>query len=61
MITLYLTVECRDIRAVATLLGKKPYIMGDKPSLVDCTVFGALCQVIYGLKILDADFCDKLG
>ena len=45
MIPLYLTVNYRDLRAMATLLGNKPYMMGDKPSLLDCTVFGFLCQV----------------
>lgn len=40
---------CRDLKAVSTLLGTKPYMMGDKPSLLDCTVFGFVCQVLHGV------------
>ena len=46
MIPLYLTMIYRDLRAIDTFLGNKPYMMGDKPTVVDCTVFGALCQVL---------------
>ena len=42
----YSTTSYRDLKAVSTLLGTKPYMMGDKPSLLDCTVFGFVCQVI---------------
>eukprot|EP00092_Neocalanus_flemingeri_P041832 GFUD01045563.1.p1 GENE.GFUD01045563.1~~GFUD01045563.1.p1 ORF type:complete len:289 (+),score=100.67 GFUD01045563.1:119-985(+) len=40
---------CKDLVAVSTLLGTKPYMMGEKPSLVDCTVFGFVCQVLHGM------------
>jgi len=40
---------CRDLKAVSTLLGSKPYMMGEKPSLLDCTVFGFICQLLHGV------------
>jgi len=40
---------CKDLVAVSTLLGTKPYMMGDKPSLLDCTVFGSVCQILHGV------------
>lgn len=36
-----------DIQAISDHLGDKEYMMGDKPTLVDCTVFGFLSQIAY--------------
>ena len=36
-----------DLKALSDFLGEKPYLMGFKPSTVDCSLFGHLCQVIY--------------
>jgi glutathione S-transferase len=35
-----------DIRALATMLGNKPYFMGDKPTLLDATAYGFLANVL---------------
>lgn len=40
---------CKDLVAVSTMLGTKPFMMGEKPSLVDCTVFGFVCQLLHGV------------
>lgn len=37
-----LKIAKRDIKAVATLLGKKKFLMGDQPSTVDATLHGFL-------------------
>jgi len=58
---------CRDLRALDTLLGNKSYMMGDKPALVDCTVFGFLCQLLHGApptcvyRRLVEEECSNLG
>ncbi|XP_021372155.1 failed axon connections-like isoform X2 [Mizuhopecten yessoensis] len=36
-----------DIRAISTYLGEKKYFLGDTPSLIDCTLFGFLAQIIF--------------
>ncbi len=36
-----------DIRALSGLLGDKPYLMGDKISSVDATVFAILCELLH--------------
>ncbi|HUA79856.1 MAG TPA: glutathione S-transferase family protein [Dyella sp.] len=36
----------RSIDAVGTLLGDKPYLMGDRPSAVDATAFGVLAAIL---------------
>jgi len=36
-----------DIRALAGALGNKNYFCGDKPTSVDCTIFGTLAQFYY--------------
>lgn len=37
----------KDLRAISKYLGKKPFLMGDKPCEVDCSVFGSLVQIKY--------------
>ncbi|WP_233841829.1 glutathione S-transferase family protein [Dyella sp. 2HG41-7] len=36
----------RSIDAVSTLLGEKPYLMGDRPSAVDAMAFGVLAAIL---------------
>ncbi len=36
----------RTLRALSTLLGESPYLMGDRPVAVDATAFGALASVL---------------
>lgn len=36
-----------DIRAISTYLGDKKYFLGDTPSLIDCTMFGFLTQILF--------------
>ena len=35
-----------DLQAVSTILGDKDYILGDRPSDVDCTLFGFMCIIM---------------
>ena len=35
-----------DLKAISDLLGDKPYINGNQPSTIDCTVFGQLVQFV---------------
>ncbi|XP_066979167.1 failed axon connections homolog [Macrobrachium rosenbergii] len=37
----------RDIRALSDYLGNKPFLMGDEPCEVDCSLFGCLVQIRY--------------
>ena len=37
----------RDIDALSELLGEKLYMFGDKPTTLDCMVFGHLAQFLY--------------
>jgi glutathione S-transferase len=37
---------CRDIEALATLLGDKPFLMGDKPCGADATVFAFVAGLL---------------
>ncbi|XP_050691501.1 failed axon connections homolog [Eriocheir sinensis] len=52
----------QDLAALSAYLGEKDYLMGEKPTEVDCTVFGILCQVMYCshgspyLRMLESDF-----
>ncbi|XP_050691503.1 failed axon connections homolog [Eriocheir sinensis] len=52
----------QDLAALSAYLGEKDYLMGEKPTEVDCTVFGFLCQVMYCcrgspyLRMLESDF-----
>lgn len=40
-------IGCDDVQAISDFLGEKPFMMGDKPTLLDCSVFGVLSQVVY--------------
>ncbi|XP_053400803.1 failed axon connections-like [Mercenaria mercenaria] len=40
-------IGCDDIQAISDFLGNKKYMMGDTPTVVDCSVFGVLSQVVY--------------
>ncbi|KAL4229663.1 hypothetical protein ACF0H5_010051 [Mactra antiquata] len=40
-------IGCDDVQAISHYLGDKPYMMGDQPTLVDCSIFGVLSQVVY--------------
>ena len=35
----------RDLKAISTFLGDKAFMMGAKPSALDCVVFGFMVQV----------------
>lgn len=57
---------CKDLKAVSTLLGSKKFMMGENLCLLDCTIFGFLCQVMHGVgpdcvykQLLDTD-CTNL-
>ncbi|WP_250656384.1 glutathione S-transferase family protein [Alkalimarinus coralli] len=36
----------RDLKAISDFLGDKPYLMGDKPSTVDATLYAFVCNII---------------
>ena len=36
-----------DLRAVADYLGEKPYFFGDRPTTIDCVLYGHLVQFLY--------------
>jgi glutathione S-transferase len=36
-----------DFEALAVQLGSKPYLMGNAPSVIDCTAFGFLVMFFY--------------
>jgi glutathione S-transferase len=36
-----------DLKAFSDILGSKPYLMGDVPTEVDCSLFGFMVQVLY--------------
>ena len=38
-----------DIKAFSDYLGNKPFLMGDTPCEVDCSVFGMLVQALYNV------------
>ena len=38
----------KDLRALSDFLGDKPYMMGDRPSDVDCVLFGFIVVTLYG-------------
>jgi glutathione S-transferase len=61
----------RDLRAVEILLGNKDYLLGDRPSGVDATLFGVLAEFIVPpleCEISDyarssktlSDYCDRI-
>jgi glutathione S-transferase len=35
-----------DLRALSDILGDQPYLMGDKPSSVDATMFAFTCNIV---------------
>ena len=37
----------QDLKALSSLLGDQKYFHGDKPSTIDCVVFGHLAQFLY--------------
>ncbi|KAK7076108.1 hypothetical protein SK128_025596 [Halocaridina rubra] len=37
----------KDLFAISKYLGEKPFLMGDEPCEVDCSVFGCLVQIVY--------------
>lgn len=37
----------QDLKAASVFLGEKKYFMGDKPTVVDCAIFGHLVQTLY--------------
>ena len=36
----------KDLKAISDFLADKPYLMGDKPSSIDATLFAFLCNII---------------
>ena len=36
-----------DLLALSEMLGDSPFLLGDTPSTVDCTLFGHLAQFLY--------------
>lgn len=36
-----------DLEVVSVLLGDKPFVMGDRPSLVDLSLFGFMCMLFF--------------
>ena len=36
-----------DLQAVSTLLGDKPFLHGEEPTSIDCTIFGMTTMIIY--------------
>jgi len=40
-------IATRDLEAVSTLLGDKKFFFGEKPSMIDCVLFGFLGQVTH--------------
>lgn len=42
-----MTIGCRDLTAVADLLGDKPYLMGSEPTSLDATGYAFLANVLW--------------
>ena len=40
-------IGCRDLGAVADLLGEQPYMLGDSPSSIDATAYAFLANVLW--------------
>ncbi|KAJ8303125.1 hypothetical protein KUTeg_019521 [Tegillarca granosa] len=38
---------CDDLKALSDFIGKKKYLFGDKPSEMDCAIFGQLAQMLW--------------
>ena len=47
--------SCRDLAALAALLGDNTFFHGPAPGTLDCAVFGHLAQFLY----IDMDFPQK--
>ncbi|XP_046376501.1 failed axon connections homolog [Haliotis rufescens] len=41
------TIGRADLQAISTFLGDKKFFMGDRPSQIDCAMFGMLAQVLW--------------
>ncbi|XP_066271539.1 failed axon connections homolog [Branchiostoma lanceolatum] len=37
----------KDLKAISSFLGAKPYLMGDEPTEVDAAVFGQLSEIVW--------------
>ena len=37
----------KDLRGISNILGDKSYVMGEEPTVVDSTVFGAVAQALW--------------
>ncbi|CAL4074119.1 unnamed protein product [Meganyctiphanes norvegica] len=52
----------KDLLALSTYLGDKPFLLGDEPSEVDCTMFGFMAQILWNYpgspyeKLLNDEF-----
>uniref|UniRef100_A0A1I7TFP2 Failed axon connections homolog n=1 Tax=Caenorhabditis tropicalis TaxID=1561998 RepID=A0A1I7TFP2_9PELO len=44
----------KDIDAISTQLGKKPFLFGDEPKTIDATLFGHLGEILYTPQFTDA-------
>lgn len=57
----------KDIAALATWLGNKPFFMGDEPTEVDCTIFGFLAQLVWNFpqspygKMVQRDYSNLIN
>lgn len=40
-------IMCDDLKALSDFIGKKKYLFGDKPSEMDCAIFGQLAQMLW--------------
>ncbi|KAK7067236.1 hypothetical protein SK128_002944 [Halocaridina rubra] len=66
------SMACKDLDSLSAWLGCKEYFTGDKPTEVDCAIFGFLAQLVWviphspiGQKIKDdcknlEDFCNRM-
>jgi glutathione S-transferase len=39
-------ISCRDVDAIAAVLGDKPFLMGEQPCIADASVFGILANLL---------------
>ena len=42
-----LALACQDLDAFSTLLGSRAFFLGDRPTSVDCSLYGVLAQVLW--------------
>jgi glutathione S-transferase len=38
---------CEDLDAFSTLLGSRPFLLGDRPTPFDCSLYGVLARVLW--------------